>query len=189
MQHYSIGINILSPLFRYCYLFSKYHCPNNHNILYCFVLKLWFIKGMRKRTGCVYLCFSTFISSFLPKMLRFFLTSFPFYSKNCLWSIYKSGCACIMIIHLSIFILPWTPAVLFHWFMDDTSLHSVLLTFMASDKKSGDTWFGVSYMEYLLLLFNCYEDYPPLFSSLFECLTLYFWVCLLEWHCGSHLAS
>lgn len=75
------------------------------------------------------------------------------------------------------------------WFMNDISLHSILLTFVASDEKSGDTWCGVSYMEYLLLLFTCCEDYPPLFSSVFQCLMLYFWVRLLEWHCGSHLAS
>lgn len=59
------------------------------------------------------------------------------------------------------------------WFMNNVSLHSTLLTFVASDEKPDDTWFGVSYMEYLLLLFTCCEDYPPLFSSVFQCLMLF----------------
>lgn len=82
VQHYSTGINILSLLFSYCSFFSKLHCPNNPNILDCFVHKFWFIKCLRQRTGSVCCCFSIFLFFFLPEMPIFFSYVFFFLVKE-----------------------------------------------------------------------------------------------------------
>lgn len=191
VQQYSIGINILTLLFRYCYFFSKCHCPNNHILLDCFVHKLWLIKCMRERTGCVHQCFFTFISFFLFECQDSFLHHFLSIQRILfIQSAKVDGLATCLFIWESLLHLELLQYTFIRkGLIDDSSLHSVLLPFMASDAKSYIMWLGVSSMEYTLLLLNGYENCPSLSSSVFQYLMVYFCVHHLELHCWSHLAS